>query len=63
MTKQAKTNRSPFFFSRAGMTTISSFAAAPAVADDQFNQIVAKRNAKVSPWMCFYDQSAHFVCE
>jgi len=63
MTQQAKTRHNPFFFSRAGMTTISSFAAAPAVADDQFNKVEAKRNSRVSPWMCFYHQSAHFVCE
>ncbi|MGI9270540.1 MAG: hypothetical protein ACR2QT_02100 [Woeseiaceae bacterium] len=63
MTQQSKSTRNPFFFSRAGMKTISSFAAVPAVADDLFSTVPAKRNARVSPWMCFYHQSAHFVCE
>ena len=63
MSKQAKMMRNVFAFSRAGMTTISSFVAAPAIADDQFNKAPVRRNARVSPWMCFYHQSAHFVCE
>lgn len=63
MSKQAKTKRNSFAFSRAGMKIISSFTAAPAIADDRFNKTPAKRNARVSPWMCFYHQSAHFVCE
>lgn len=63
MTKQAKANRNPFFFSRAGTKTISSFTAAAAIADDSCNKIPAKRSSKVSPLICFYDQAAHFVCE
>jgi len=63
MTKQAKTKRNAFAFSRAGMKTISSFTVAAAIADDCFNKIPAKCNTRVSPWMCFYHQSAHFVCE
>jgi hypothetical protein len=63
MTKQAKNNRNPFLFSRAGMKTISSFTAAPAIADDRFNEIPAKCNTRVSPWMCFYHQAAHFLSE
>lgn len=60
MTKQAKTIRNPFFFSRAGTKTISSFTAAAAIADDCCNKIPAKRSSKVSPLMCFYHQAAHF---
>jgi hypothetical protein len=63
MTKQTKSTRNPFFFSRAGMATISSFTAAPAIADDHLDKVPTKRASKVSPWMCFYHQSAHFVCE
>ena len=63
MTKQAKFIRNAFAFSRAGMTTVSSFVAAPAIADDQFSQVPVKRSSRVSPWMSFYDQAAHFVAD
>jgi len=63
MTKQAKAIRNPFRFSRAGMTTIASFVAAPAIADDNFKAVSPPRRNKVSPWLCFYDQAAHFVAE
>ncbi len=63
MTKQTKAIRNPFTFSRAGMTTTASFVAAPAIADDQFKNVEAPRSNRVSPWLCFYDQAAHFVAE
>jgi len=38
MSNRAKTARDPFTFSLGGLTTIASFVAAPAIADDRLNQ-------------------------
>ena len=63
MTKHIKLLRNAFAFSRAGMTTISSFTAAPAIADDQLKTVPEKRGGRIAPWLGFYHQAAHFVAE
>ena len=39
MFEKAKRTRAAFTFSLGGMTTIASFVAAPAIADDRINRI------------------------
>ena len=47
MSNRAKTARDPFTFSLGGLTTITSFVAAPAIADDRLNQDPADRPSPV----------------
>ncbi len=43
MFEKAKPGRDAFTFSLQGMTTIASFAAAPAIADDRLNKVWDER--------------------
>ncbi len=43
MSEKAKSGRDAFTFSLRGMTTIASFAVAPAIADDRINKALARR--------------------
>ena len=47
MSRKANTSRDPFAFSLGGMTTITSFVAAPAIADDRLNQDRSERPGPV----------------
>jgi hypothetical protein len=43
MFEKAKSGRDAFTFSLKGMTTIASFTAAPAIADDRLNKVWDER--------------------
>ena len=43
MFEKAKSGRDAFTFSLHGLTTIASFTAAPAIADDQINKAISVR--------------------
>ena len=43
MFEKAKSGRDAFTFSLQGMTTIASFTAAPAIADDRLNKVWDER--------------------
>ena len=45
MFKRAKVARDAFTFSLGGMTTISSFVPAPAIADDRINKVRDQQQA------------------
>ena len=62
MFKKDKTVRDEFTFSLGGMKTVTPFAAAAAIADDQFNMVPVRRESVQRPWLCFYHQAAHFPC-
>jgi len=60
MTKTDKPVRDVFAFSLGGIMTISSIAAAPAIADDRFKEVPVRQESKQRPWICFYEQAAYF---
>lgn len=43
MSKKANSRRDAFTFSLGGMTTVASFVAAPALADDRINKALDER--------------------
>ncbi len=47
MTEKAKSGRDAFTFSLRGLTTIASFAAAPAIADDRINKALHRQREQV----------------
>ena len=47
MIEKAKSGRDAFTFSLGGMTTIASFVAAPAVANDEINKAWVERQVRV----------------
>ena len=70
MFEKAKSGRDAFTFSLGGMQTISSFVAAPAIADNQLNQARSARlqqagsvrDRKPRSWMRIPRQTAHCDC-
>jgi hypothetical protein len=62
MFRKDKTVRDVFTFSLGGTKTISSFTAAPAIADDRFNKDANGRESTPRPWICFYEQAAYYPC-
>ena len=62
MFKKDKSVRDAFAFSLGGMKTVTPFIAAPAIADDQFKKVPARRESTQRPWLAFYHQAAHFPC-
>ena len=60
MINNDKSVRDVFAFSLGGITTISSIVAVPAIADDRFKEVPARRESKPRPWLCFYEQAAYF---
>jgi hypothetical protein len=62
MFRKDKTVRDVFTFSLGGTKTISSFTAAPAIADDRFNKDANGRELTPRPWICFYEQAAYYPC-
>jgi len=62
MFEKAKPARDAFSFSLGGMTTIASFVAAPAIADDRLNQVRDERVRKPRLWLRSHRQAAQGNC-
>ena len=62
MFEKAKPARDAFSFSLGGMTTIASFVAAPAIADDRLNQVRDQRVREPRRWLSSHRQAAQGGC-
>ena len=70
MLENPKKARDAFTFSLGGMTTVASFAFAPAIADDRINKVRDEQlrqtrpdqDQRLRPWLRFHLQPREGVC-